>query len=825
MSYSLVVVGGTGQWFLLELCMRQAVEFPTNVWIIDRDFNPHEERGQLAYVLAQKYREATGNEVGTRVFKPCVPDENSNYLYKLIDDLGGENGRVFNTALSSFERYTTVDEGFYGLPRLGVSWVSLQGFSSRLDFLREQHTDPIVVVGSVAGGTGAGLLPYFLGKLRDRNPSDWNSELIVCALTPWFNPQRNDGTTIRVGWRDTCRSARHGINALFSNMTRIKDQIEVQGREDPNIKRTMLVTVGPRIEEAMNTPPYSPRERAEGRSPAPVIRYLADWLPSFLRPADAYSREQKCLTVTIPVIRVQDGSDVASRGEYVASSKAKALADLPFEQALRMPIRINRLSGFGKVLGGDVLLSAATAPFELQTKFIKQLKDAFKEKGQSAQTPYHGAARMIIRNIDEQVEKEEGEKRKYLRDLSRLEPRDENADDDRGRQVANTIYEILKRHAEAELGGQVAAGTNAQAAGGIRVGAGHVPFLPVDGGLVCTSGETPVVISNLDDFRGRLKKTLSGRRYGDDANKVISRSRGSALSLAHVLQEKAEEWGNEDAATSETMKQVVYLWRAAVLGMLYYQPAPEHVRDILLISERNFEKDFKDLRVVYWRNDKANPVGFTSSSVGFVPACDFVESDLEGNLDGNEPGAPAYQSAMELRDQFNEAVEMESSKKQGVDKFLLRAFASSVSVTTHEEPAWHKLLTTIGLPNERPGGIPNGDTELLDSYAKGVVLPLRLGSAPQEEPSTRPLPFAVSQASLDRIWSALQRNVERVLFVQKQNQDGTVKQVFFAPLSQWVTGAEQKLALGYSEVGGTRYIHEISDGLQDALDTLGSEPV
>jgi len=67
--------------------------------------------------------------------------------------------------------------------------------------------------------------------------------------------------------------------------------------------------------------------------------------------------------------------------------------------------------------------------------------------------------------------------------------------------------------------------------------------------------------------------------------------------------------------------------------------------------------------------------------------------------------------------------------------------------------------------------------------------------------------------------------VERVLFVQKQNQDGTVKQVFFAPLSQWVTGAEQKLALGYSEVGGTRYIHEISDGLQDALDTLGSEPV
>ena len=79
---------------LLELCMRQAVEFPTNVWIIDRDFNPHEERGQLAYVLAQKYREATGNEVGTRVFKPCVPDENSNYLYKLIDDLGGENGRV-----------------------------------------------------------------------------------------------------------------------------------------------------------------------------------------------------------------------------------------------------------------------------------------------------------------------------------------------------------------------------------------------------------------------------------------------------------------------------------------------------------------------------------------------------------------------------------------------------------------------------------------------------------------------------------------------------------------------------------------------------------
>ena len=192
---------------------------------------------------------------------------------------------------------------------------------------------------------------------------------------------------------------------------------------------------------------------------------------------------------------------------------------------------------------------------------------------------------MIIRNIDEQVEKEEGEKRKYLRDLSRLEPRDENADDDRGRQVANTIYEILKRHAEAELGGQVAAGTNAQAAGGIRVGAGHVPFLPVDGGLVCTSGETPVVISNLDDFRGRLKKTLSGRRYGDDANKVISRSRGSALSLAHVLQEKAEEWGNEDAATSETMKQVVYLWRAAVLGMLYYQPAPEHVRDILLIRE------------------------------------------------------------------------------------------------------------------------------------------------------------------------------------------------------------------------------------------------
>ena len=105
----------------------------------------------------------------------------------------------------------------------------------------------------------------------------------------------------------------------------------MQGREDPNIKRTMLVTVGRKSKSYEHTP-YSPRERAEGRSPAPVIRYLADWLPSFLRPADAYSREQKCLTVTIPVIRVQDGSDVASRGEYVASSKAKALADLPFER-------------------------------------------------------------------------------------------------------------------------------------------------------------------------------------------------------------------------------------------------------------------------------------------------------------------------------------------------------------------------------------------------------------------------------------------------------------------------------------------------------------
>ena len=101
-------------------------------------------------------------------------------------------------SLTVSEKTYSTRRGFFALPRLASAWVALSGFEHQgrveTPFLDHDYTeratpDPLVFAGSIAGGTGAGLLPQLLLRARSGTWQQWQRPIIVMAVLPWFNPQ------------------------------------------------------------------------------------------------------------------------------------------------------------------------------------------------------------------------------------------------------------------------------------------------------------------------------------------------------------------------------------------------------------------------------------------------------------------------------------------------------------------------------------------------------------------------------------------------------------------------------------------------------------
>jgi len=354
MSFDLVVIGGTGQWFLLELCLRrrrdrdpQAAPFPDAIWLVDRDLSPINEPPGAERVADQDLAAALARElsaIGEIDEDPgrfelsriaCQPAlHRVTHLQGLL--ASPELADVAWIATSQKERNIDVRRGFFALPRLSAIWTSIQGFEGQgavvdgePSFLQRSFLEPagespqpLVVVGSLAGGTGAGLLPYFYQRLRDAPARSWRRPVVILAVLPWFQPPREGaGQFATISWERCCRNARSGIRALHRLSRDLQRRAieEGSGQLPAGLPSTTCVLAGPQIREAKALPVSDlvPGAAVRRGYIAASIQLLADGLVDLIGSGHAQDQRRAFSfgTLQARVTEISADSLVDERGE------------------------------------------------------------------------------------------------------------------------------------------------------------------------------------------------------------------------------------------------------------------------------------------------------------------------------------------------------------------------------------------------------------------------------------------------------------------------------------------------------------------------------
>lgn len=216
MSYDLVLVGGSGAQFgyaLLECLGHGLVEFPNAIFVVDGDRGFFDKVltpaaatfGQSAVDVANATRDAEGSETRLPKLRYIAPYSNNHHRFT-ITDLCGLNplGALGEVCITQAEAAYPIDEGLYGMAKLGGVVVAQAGSEHGDTAPSDPHAfpsnliaelasasfsggglHPVLVVGSVAGGTGAGFMAPLLKALRA--DAKLNSRPIhVFAFLPWF---------------------------------------------------------------------------------------------------------------------------------------------------------------------------------------------------------------------------------------------------------------------------------------------------------------------------------------------------------------------------------------------------------------------------------------------------------------------------------------------------------------------------------------------------------------------------------------------------------------------------------------------------------------
>jgi hypothetical protein len=227
--YSLIAVGGSGLWSLLHLVLRAQSE-----WDIGRSGEPEGTRvPDVVVLLDQCQADVTAilNALGSlpaaremQVFTGAMSSPKgtdgrcAKHLTETekVDRDPVEANSLSVLAHASMELRNELQKdtaaGFYAQPRLTSWWYELFGLDSpirndgnvknvpfwvsalkapqerRLSRTKELKITKLVVVGSLTGGTGAGLLPSVVSELSGLQDQlgGWRYELHVVGLLPWF---------------------------------------------------------------------------------------------------------------------------------------------------------------------------------------------------------------------------------------------------------------------------------------------------------------------------------------------------------------------------------------------------------------------------------------------------------------------------------------------------------------------------------------------------------------------------------------------------------------------------------------------------------------
>jgi hypothetical protein len=696
--FDMVAVGGTGQCVLLELCFRRrrqlASPMPDRVWIVDRDFGGDwgdALRAQLDELGHAYQWVLPGGGTGAR----------ANLDQVLRDDSAGPRlvREVMRSGLTWAERNHSMERGFFAMPRLAASWVALQGFNTPPGFLDhhylldERQGVPLLIVGSLAGGTGAGLLPLFAHLVRASECGRWKHPVWVLPVLPWFNPGRTPNAP---SWEDTCWNAADGVVELERIVGNVEAAIEDSKPSNlQGIPLTGVSLLGPSYDAKNESPlPADPVLRAQsfGGFPAGAfVTLIADYLLTlvrFERPTQVAASKRRAVIglAALPEEVLGGGAERSNlrRNRFVAERLRVLLTKLQSKRAgCRVPPFTVLSHGFGKVLGDIILArdlpSSRSQPGDFWSAFDEALTERISSLGTATEAYGVEPARDVdatIRQIDEGWK--EGQQR--LTDL--LAAANSTSPESSAREIAGEVVDRLLGESERQ---QVAWLVEANSARSIVRFQPLIAAPPHSGDSLPIEGNKTVAL-----FTGPLCANLATTlRPASVAFHGASWAR--LMGQAHKL--RSFHMVDDSMAEDRPLGHSLLLWKAAVLGLLELggYVVSEGDQGSAWHAAEDFERDF-GLELVA-ASFEGEVVGFVSADVGFVPVAELVDENRRPEADN--PQRRSYESLRKKVAERTSAIGASVSQ-------VLEAFARDVSPQRHEDLAWHRIVWpgTSRLPAE-----------------------------------------------------------------------------------------------------------------------------
>ena len=729
--FDLVAVGGTGQAFLLELCRGKqargdAAPFPNRYWIVDADTDTREPGGELSLsgVLSDHLAD---HGFANHLVKPDIPGNLDNPA--LLKDAFSEGWGILDAALTTGEKSRVdVRNGFFAIPRLAAVWTSkneLQ-FGDQENFfdakyLGMEKDGALVIAGSLAGGTGAGLLPMLLNLSRSSAVPNWKRPVIVLAFLPWFNPELAPGAgpgARSITWEQCRHNAAFGILALEHKIKEFKQKL-TDASPTPDTPFTCAALCGIPINEAKKQAPLNFAAELPVGTVHPIFRVAADAVEFLSTPPEAVlafdaTTLARIGTVIAPMsqtpknwhgiewggmipdscltefkdVKNKQACEVEADGSVVLALQRVVDADLP----LLISGLFDRTAGYGTVLSG-ILRSSQGKDRETGMIFLNRMIDKWRA--------YINANKKFER-LDSHIDRVVNMKKiveilnewggtpsttegvtwvdqciKLASHTTRDTPKnlvEQNAD-----KVAEQLINALRSHyfSEAEKQRKKDASSDKRSA---------ILDPDVFIGAVTDGDKTEVQFfpdGSLDSSKIYQVYKLPG------PTTCPSQSYATALGLSHVLA-RAVTSLNARPVDNQPIGYCLLLWRALIRNKL---TIVSDSKNLSVIEKTENASQFlggldgtAEPKLLSYRGI---PVGFWTAEMGCVPHADMVDECGEfGNL--HENGMPQDKTAKAFDSMSDELADTMND-----DFEILRAFAvyrGGPQIKADFTAAWRQLL-------------------------------------------------------------------------------------------------------------------------------------
>lgn len=193
--YNLILVGGTGKQFGSILGWLNQVGLivpPSKLLVVDADIS-----GYAKVISGLSY--ANPNFVSEHVRPYHHVGASLNILSEM--QLSDETSPLLSLSFSEEEKLLNIKDGFYGNPKLGATvfghhqQTTQNGLISSLSAVGARISNPTFIVGSVSGGTGAGLM-YSIAKLCSMHSANRISAPVIGVVFSKYTTVDDSGDII-----------------------------------------------------------------------------------------------------------------------------------------------------------------------------------------------------------------------------------------------------------------------------------------------------------------------------------------------------------------------------------------------------------------------------------------------------------------------------------------------------------------------------------------------------------------------------------------------------------------------------------------------------